>query len=126
MDKRLFPVTLEYFDKNIKPLIEKHYSRAGRPQKISQYHVFCAMLYVLRTGISWRDLPPCFGPWNEVYQRFKRSADRGVWWSVLLALQKKKKLRMAVVISDSTTFKVHRHGGGLKGGSKAKALTALA
>ena len=32
---------------------------------------------------------------------------------------------MNVVLGDSTTFKVHRHGGGgLKGGSKARAKTA--
>jgi len=79
------------------------------------------MLYVLRTGIPWRDLPKCYGAWNDVYQRFKRSADRGVWWNVLMQLQKDKKVRMRIVLGDSTTFKVHRHGGGLKGGSRSKA-----
>lgn len=121
MDGRLFPVKPEFFNKHIKPLIENGYSKAGRPPKISDYYVFCAMLYVLRTGVSWRDLPSCYGHWNHVYQRFKRSSDRGVWWKILLALQGKKKLTMNVVIGDSTTFKVHRHGGGLKGGSRAKA-----
>jgi len=126
MDTRLFPVKPEFFKEHIMPLIKKSYSKAGRPPKISDYLVFCAMLYVLRTGIAWRDLPPCYGHWNHVYQRFKRSSDRGVWWTVLLALQGKKKLTMNVVIGDSTTFKVHRHGGGFKGGSKAKASIARA
>lgn len=121
MDKRLFPVTPEFFKSTIQPWVESGYSKAGRPPTISDYHVFCAMLYVLRTGIPWRDLPTCYGSWNEVYQRFKRSADRGVWWNVLMKLQKNKKVRMRIVLGDSTTFKVHRHGGGLKGGSRAKA-----
>ena len=86
--------------------------------------VFCALLFVLRTGISWRDLPPDFGYWHSVYLRFKKGSDRGVWWKVLIALQQYKKLTMNVVLTDSTTVKVHRHGGGLKGGSRAKALTA--
>jgi transposase len=124
MDTRMFPVTPEFFNSSIKPLIDSCYSNAGRPASLSDYRVFCAMLYVLRTGISWRELPPCYGHWNHIYQRFKRSADRGVWWKVLSGLQKDKKLSLHVVMADSTTFKVHRHGGGLKGGSKAKAKIA--
>jgi transposase len=120
MDTRLFPVKLEFFNKRIKPLINKGYSPAGRPPNISDYHVFCAMLYVLRTGIPWRDLPTCYGDWNNVYQRFKRSSDRGVWWRVLHKLQQDKRITMNIILADSTTFKVHRHGGGLKGGCKAK------
>ena len=117
MDKRLFPVTRKFFNENIKPLIMNHYSNAGRPSKIDDYQVFCAMLYVLRTGISWRDLPACYGHWNHVYQRFKRSSDRGVWWDILLRLQYDNKIRTNIMMVDSTTFKMHRHGGGLKGGS---------
>lgn len=120
MDSRLFPITKTFFNHNIKPLINKCYSNAGRPASISDYHVFCAMLYVLRTGISWRDLPPCYGQWNNVYQRFKRSSDRGVWWHILYKLQQDKKITMNVVMADSTTIKFHRHGGGLKGGSKVR------
>jgi transposase len=120
MDTRLFPVTPEFFNKHIKPLIDSCYSKAGRPASVSDYRVFCAMLYVLREGISWRALPNCYGHWNHTYQRFKRSADRGVWWKVLYALQKDKKLTMHITMIDSTTFKVHRHGGGYKGGSKAR------
>ena len=32
-----------------------------------------------------------------------------------------KKIMMNIVLADSTTVKVHRHGGGLKGGSKVRA-----
>jgi transposase len=124
MDKRLFPITQERFDKEIKPLIESNYIWKGRPPKISHYRVFCAMLYVLRTGIPWRDLPKCYGDWNNVYQRFKRHADRGTWWKILMTLHKHKKIAMDIVLVDSTSFKVHRHGGGFKGGSKAKAKAA--
>jgi len=63
------------------------------------------MLYVLRTGISWRDLTNYYGYWHAVYQRFKRSSDRGVWWQILLKLQSDKKITMNVVMADSTTIK---------------------
>lgn len=28
------------------------------------------MLYRLRVGCAWRDLPTCFGRWNSVYKKF--------------------------------------------------------
>ena len=120
MKERLYPVTPEFFDKVINPLIKMHYSNAGRPQKISNYKVFCATLYVLRTGIAWRDLPPSFGNWHSIYLRFKKGSDRGVWWNILLKLQQDRRVTMNVVMADSTTIKFHRHGGGLKGGSKVR------
>lgn len=51
MDSRLFPVSPDFFRRSIKPLIDSFYSKAGRPPSVSDYHVFCAMLYVLREGI---------------------------------------------------------------------------
>ena len=117
MDKRLYPISSNFFETEIKPLIKRCYSRAGRPQKVSDYQVFNAILYVLRTGISWRDLPKCYGYWHTVYLRFNKGSKRGVWWYVLKTLQQRKQITMNVVLGDSTTFKVHRHGGGPKGGT---------
>ena len=117
MDQRLYPVNQKFFETEIKPLIDRCYSAAGRPQKISDYEVFNAILYVLRTGVPWRDLPKCYGYWHTVYLRFNKGCKRGVWWHVLTKLQQHKKLTINVVLADSTTFKVHRHGGGQKGGT---------
>lgn len=120
MDRRLFSVEPEFFRKEIEPIIERSYIWKGRPPKITHYKVFCAILYVLRTGIPWRDLPPVFGNWHTVFQRFNRGADRNLWWKILFHLQQKRLVRLNIVMADSTTFKVHRHGGGQKGGSKPK------
>ena len=117
MNSRLYPITESFFGATIKPLIDRCYSAAGRPPKVSDYKVFCAILYVLRTGIPWRDLPTDYGYWHTIYLRFNKGSKRGVWWHVLTELQQKKKLTMNVVLADSTTFKVHRHGGGEKGGT---------
>ena len=121
MCKRMYPVSREFFDSQINPLIKLCYSKAGRPQHVSNYQIFNAMLYVLRAGIPWRDLPSCYGYWHTVYLRFKKGSDRGVWWHILIKLQQDKKLQMNIVLADSTTIKIHRHGGGLKGGSKVEA-----
>ena len=123
-NKRIRYVRLTFsphlFQKHLNSLITSCYSAAGRPHKVSNYQVFSAALYVLRTGVSWRDLPKCYGYWHTIYLRFKKGSDRGIWWSILVKWQRDKRLTMDVVMADSTTFKLNRHGGGLKEGAKAK------
>ena len=126
MCKRQYPISISFFNKEIRPIIEGAYSRAGRPKKVDDYQVFCAVLYVLRTGIAWRDLPKCYGYWHTIYLRFNKGSKRGIWWKVLIALQKNEILFINIVMADSTTFKVHRHGGGPKGGSSAGGAAAPA
>jgi len=77
MEKRLYPVSKEFFNSNVLPTIYSSYIWKGRQPKISHYNVFCAAMYVLRTGISWRDLSSCYGHWNHFYQRVKRLSERG-------------------------------------------------
>lgn len=120
MDTRIYPITPEFFKAEIQPVIEKNYIWKGRPPKISHYNVFCAILYVLRTGCPWRDLPQIYGCWHTIYQRFNRGSEKNLWWKILMHLQQAKKLLMKVTIADSALFKVHRQGGGFKGGSKPK------
>ena len=31
-----------------------------------------AVLWLVRTGVPWRDLPEDFGAWNSVFRRFNR------------------------------------------------------
>ncbi|WP_432715395.1 transposase, partial [Streptomyces lavendulae] len=41
--------------------------------------VINGMVYKIRTGVSWRDLPERYGPWKSVYTRFRRYAIDGVF-----------------------------------------------
>ena len=125
MDKRYFPIEEKLFKSEIEPIILKSMIWKGRPPKISHYSAFCGILYVLRTGIPWRDMPSIFGDWDAIYKRFSRGNERGLWWNILRKLQNARKIKLNVVIVDSTSFKVHRHGGGQKGGSKPRALVEL-
>jgi transposase len=38
-----------------------------------------AVLWLVRAGAPWRDLPDEFGNWNSVFRRFRRWAKKGVW-----------------------------------------------
>ena len=44
----------------------------GRPEKHSRRAVVDAVLYVVRTGCAWRQLPADFPPWQTVYWYFVR------------------------------------------------------
>lgn len=37
------------------------------------------MLWVLKTGAPWRDLPAAFGPWQTVYARWANWSRKGIW-----------------------------------------------
>lgn len=113
MDSRLFPISEEFFNQSIEPLIRLHYRRPGRPPKEGHYHFFCGVLYVLRTGIAWRDLPKCYGRWHTIYTRFKRWSEKGIFWSLVYELQQKKRvLKVNFTWIGSTTVGIHRHGSG--------------
>src|SRR5690242_2936287 len=45
-----------------------------------------AVLWLVRTGVPWRDLPEAFGRWNTVFRRFRRWACKGVFESIFTAL----------------------------------------
>jgi len=45
------------------------------------------MLWVLRTGAPWRDLPERYGNWKSVYDRFNRWQRKGMFQRILTALR---------------------------------------
>ena len=126
-NERLYPISEGMFNRQILPIIEGNYIWKGRPPKVSHYNAFCGMLYILRTCVAWRDLPETFGYWHTVYLSFSRGCERGLWLKIMKTLQEAETLPEitgTMVVIDSTTMKVHRHGGGQKGGSKRKAKDA--
>jgi transposase len=110
--KRYYPISEVYFSKQILPLLKGLYKKAGRPSCISHYDFFCAVLYVLRTGIPWRDLPEMYGNWHTIYTRFNRWSQSGWIWQLLHALQSKRQALLDITWLDSTTVNLHRHGSG--------------
>ena len=70
-DTRQYPISAVKFKELIEPIIKREHKKLGSPTKISHYKFFCGVLYVLRTGISWRDLPSEYGNWHTIYTRYK-------------------------------------------------------
>ncbi len=60
----------------VEPLLPRPHRR-GRPRRDAR-EMLEAMLWLMRTGSPWRDLPDWYGPWQTVYSRFSLWRDRGV------------------------------------------------
>ncbi|WP_425528146.1 IS5 family transposase [Yinghuangia seranimata] len=74
------------------------------------------VLYRLRTGVPWRDLPERFGNWRTVYQRHRRWSADGTWDRILTALQARAdaegSLDWSCVGVDSTSVRAHPDAAG--------------
>lgn len=79
-----------------------------------------AMIFTLRSGSPWRDLPEEFGPWSSVYTRWSRWSKEGVWAAILdlLAQDAEGELRHL----DSSHIKVHQDASNPAGGQETQAI----
>jgi transposase len=73
-----------------------------------------AVLWRVRTGSPWRDLPGTFGKWNSVFQRFRRWAHKGVFERLFEVLSGEPDFEYALI--DGTIVSVHQKASGAKGG----------
>lgn len=75
------------------------------------------VLWIVRTGAPWRDLPEVFGDWNSVFRRFSRWSEKGVWRRIFQAMSDDPDFEYLIV--DSTIIRAHQHASGAKKGGLA-------
>ena len=99
-------------------LVEPHLpvsnARTGRPAS-DRRTLLNAIFWILVTGAPWRDLPPAFGNWNSVFQRFRRWAKKGSWERIFQALVENPDFEYLII--DSTIVRAHQHAAGAKKGT---------
>lgn len=80
-----------------------------------------AVLWILRTGAPWRDLPADYGDWSNTHRRFCRWRDKGRWERLLSELIGEPDFEWLMI--DASHVKIHPHAAGAKGGNEAIGLT---
>lgn len=96
----------------IEPLMPSSDGQRGRPFR-DHRQVVEAIIYRFRTGIAWRDLPGCFGPWQTAWKRHKRFSVDGTWDKIHARLIAEADAASEVdwaVSVDSTINRAHQHG----------------
>jgi transposase len=99
--------------RRIAPLLSGKEGDRGRHGENNRLFVE-AVLWLVRAGAPWRDLPREFGNWNSVFQRFRRWAKKGVWKRVFEALREDPDFEYLII--DSTIVRAHQHAAGAKKG----------
>jgi len=110
----------------LRPLLPKA-SKRGRPP-IDRRKIINAILYVVRTGCQWRQLPIDFPHWKTVYTVFWRWRKAGLWVRLHDVLRRRvrqavgKKRTPSVAILDSQSVRT-AEGGEIRGYDAGKKIT---
>lgn len=91
----------------ISPLLPQ---RSRGVKRVDDRQVLSAILWVLRSGSPWRDLPERYGPYTAAYNRFVRWRRAGVWDAITRAYDGH------IQMIDSSSVRVHQHAAGAKKG----------
>jgi len=76
------------------------------------------VLWVLRSGAHWHDLPERYGKWKTVHTRFSRWAKKGVWERVFKMLTADRKNQYLML--DTTLVRAHQQAATGKGGTRIR------
>jgi len=98
----------------LKDLLPAERGRKSRPA-LDNRMIVNGILWRIRTGTPWRDVPEKYGKWMTVYQRFRRWSEAGVWEVVASTLAQAMADNTHHSV-DSTTVRGHVSAAGAKGG----------
>nr|WP_189829149.1 IS5 family transposase [Streptomyces subrutilus] len=99
----------------LEPLLPVSNGRCGRWRDHRQ--VVNGVLYRIRTGVQWRDLPERHGPWKTVHERHRRWSADGTWERSLQRVQAEADAAGDIdwdVSVDSTSVRAHQHAAGAR------------
>lgn len=109
--------------RRIEPSLPRATKTGGRDAKPHR-PMLEAMIWILRTGAPWRDLPRSYGPWQSVYTRFSRWSQSGVLAGLFEALARERDGEGYLI--DASIVRAHQDASGAakKGGRKKLGVRA--
>ena len=122
VDRDRFVVSDAVWEK-VAPLLPGKASDRGVTAKDNRLFLE-AVLWRVRTGLPWRDLPGEFGNWNSIFQRFRRWVRAGVFERLFERLSGQPDFEYVLI--DGTIVTAHQKASGAKGGAKIRPLAARA
>jgi transposase len=106
----------------LQPLLPPQKPKTGRPA-VDHRRILNGILWILRTGAPWRDLPDRYGPWRTVASRFYRWQKAGIWSQLLAAVQAQAaadgQINWDIHDIDGTLIRAHQHAAGAKKGPQS-------
>ena len=105
-------------------LLPSDHSR-GTFRPLPNRDVINAILWILRSGAPWRDLPDRYPNWKSVHTRFLRWSKAGIWNRVLDAMAVQADDEVAII--DTSIVRVHMDavGGKKRGRSRGGPTTKI-
>jgi transposase len=101
----------------IEPLLPGKAGDPGRSGADNRLFVN-GVLWVLRSGAHWHDLPERYGKWKTLHKRFSRWSKAAVWERVFDDLSKDRDNQYLML--DSTLVRVHQQAATGKGGLRIR------
>ena len=93
--------------------------KTGRPNHDHRV-VLNGIVWKIRTGAPWRDLPERDGPWQTIYSRFRRWRLAGHWDRLLAAVQRQAdaagQLDWTLHFVAGSVIRAHQHAAGAQRG----------
>lgn len=75
--------------------------------RVDDRRVISGIIFVIRNGLRWRDVPVSYGPHKTIYNRFFRWSELGVFGRIFVELAKGGADSDEMMI-DATHLKAHR------------------
>lgn len=111
--RRRYEISDEEWERLEKYFPARELGQMGRPRNDDR-QMLNGIIWIVRSGAPWRDVPERYGSWNTVYSRFVQWEKTGLFQKILDELGEEADLQELSI--DSSSSKAHQHSAGAKKG----------
>jgi transposase len=83
------------------------HSRSRGVKRVDDRRVLSGIIYCIKRGMVWTDVPQEYGPAKTLYNRFKRWSGKGIFQHIFKKMVEQSAVPATLLI-DATHIKTHR------------------